>query len=253
VTDGHYAFVVSKVQCGIGSLTSTYETGTPSQGQFCIVVLTMTNITNTPQSTPPSGSMTDTTGNTYDTTTDTSSELAGEYVYLGSNFQVQLEVNPGSHYSDVYVFDVPHAVQASTVTLHGDYGTTGATVSVKNQTQPSAPPQSANPVAPSSPASPTTSTNATSPRDVVEEYFAAINAGNYARAWSLGGMNIQNGTYDSFVQGFAGTNSDTVTIDSVVGDTVAVQLDATQTDGTHKHFAGTYTVKNGVITAANIQ
>jgi len=88
---------------------------------------------------------------------------------------------------------------------------------------------------------------------VVQAYFAAINAGNYALAWSLGGMNIENGSYSSFVQGFASTSSDTVTVVSVDGDTVAVTLDALQTDGTHKYFSGTYTVKNGVIVAANIQ
>ena len=66
-------------------------------------------------------------------------------------------------------------------------------------------------------------------------------------------MNIQNGSYNSFVQGFAGTSSDTVSIVSVNGDTVTVTLDAAQTDGTHKYFAGTYTVRNGVIVAANIQ
>jgi eukaryotic-like serine/threonine-protein kinase len=88
---------------------------------------------------------------------------------------------------------------------------------------------------------------------VVEQYFAAINAGNYTLAWSLGGMNIGQGSYDSFAQGFAGTSSDSVTIVSVSGDTATVRIDATQTDGTHKYFAGTYTVRDGVIVAADIQ
>jgi hypothetical protein len=34
---------------------------------------------------------------------------------------------------------------------------------------------------------------------------------------------------------------------------VAIQIDATQSDGTHKYFAGTYTVAEGVIVAAAIQ
>jgi hypothetical protein len=42
-----------------------------------------------------------------------------------------------------------------------------------------------------------------------------------------------------------------LSIVSTSGDTVGVQLDATQTDGTHKYFAGTYTVKDGVIVAAD--
>jgi hypothetical protein len=91
-----------------------------------------------------------------------------------------------------------------------------------------------------------------SPRDVVQQYFAAIDAGDYARAWSLGGKNVENGSYNSFVQGFSGTSYDAVTVISVNGDTVSIDLDATQTDGTHKYFSGTYTVQNGVIVAADV-
>ncbi|WP_328392388.1 protein kinase [Streptomyces sp. NBC_00390] len=96
-------------------------------------------------------------------------------------------------------------------------------------------------------------TPATAPaQQVVEDYFAAINAKDYARAWDLGGKNL-GGTYDSFVEGLAETVSDTVTIESVSGDTVTMRLDALQTDGTHQFFAGTYTVRNGVIVAADVQ
>lgn len=38
-------------------------------------------------------------------------------------------MNPGTHYADAFVFDVPHGAQAAAVTLHGDYGTPGATFS----------------------------------------------------------------------------------------------------------------------------
>jgi hypothetical protein len=43
-----------------------------------------------------------------------------------------------------------------------------------------------------------------------------------------------------------------VSVVSASGNTVTVQLDAAQTDGTHKYFAGTYTVKDGVIVSADI-
>jgi hypothetical protein len=118
-------------------------------------------------------------------------------------------------------------------------------------------PRSTSPAASSSPATSAASQSAappaSAPQDIVQGYFAAINSGNYARAWSLGGMNIYRGSYSSFVQGFAGTSFDAVTIVSVDGDTVAIQIDATQSDGTHKYFAGTYTVAEGVIVAAAIQ
>jgi hypothetical protein len=67
---------------------------------------------------------------------------------------------------------------------------------------------------------------------VVQEYFAAINAQDYARAWSLGGMNL-GGSFDSFAKGL-------------------IQLDATQTDGTHRFYAGTYVVQNGEIVSADV-
>jgi len=130
VTDSPLSFVVSKVQCGISSLTSTYETGTPTQGQFCIVVVTETNITNTPQSTASGTTMADAEGNTYGTASDIGAQVAAEYVYLGSDFQAEAQINPGSHYSDVFVFDVPRGVQAATVTLYGDFDSAGVTVSV---------------------------------------------------------------------------------------------------------------------------
>ena len=88
---------------------------------------------------------------------------------------------------------------------------------------------------------------------VVYDYFAAINAGDYALAWSLGGRNLQGGSYDSFVQGFSGTAYDSVTILSSVGETVESQLDAVQTDSSHRYFAGTYTVRGGVIVGADIR
>lgn len=95
--------------------------------------------------------------------------------------------------------------------------------------------------------------NPTSTGDVVNAYFAAINAGDYARAWALGGANLQGGSYSSFVQGFSTTAYDSVTIDSVSGEIATIHLDALQTDGTHRYFAGTYTVRGGVIVGADIR
>lgn len=103
--------------------------------------------------------------------------------------------------------------------------------------------------------SPTTSPtpNAADPAAVVRSYYAAINAGDYALAWALGGDNIEAGSYDSFVQGFATTVSDNLAVLSAVDDAVRIHLDATQTDGSHHYYVGTYTVHNGVIVKASIQ
>ena len=133
VTDGNYKFAVQKVECGIGSLPDAGggPSASPSQGQFCVVVVTETNITNAPQSVPFEASLLDTTGNTYTTDDDPLALTDAQYVYLGPNNQVQAEINPGNRYSDVYLFDLRRGVQPKTVTVHGDYGTAGATFAAK--------------------------------------------------------------------------------------------------------------------------
>jgi serine/threonine protein kinase len=110
----------------------------------------------------------------------------------------------------------------------------------------------------SPPASPPASHPATSappvvlgPAATVRAYFAAINAHDYARAWALGGKNTAP-SYSSFVSGFNGTARDRVTVRSVVGDVVTIRLAATQTNGLVRHYRGTYTVANGIITHGNI-
>jgi serine/threonine protein kinase len=88
------------------------------------------------------------------------------------------------------------------------------------------------------------------PARIVREYFAAINAGRYYVAWQLRG---DPPTYSTFKAGFAGTLHDTVTIESVSGNVVTVELDARQTGGAVKIYEGTYTVTNGVISAEDIE
>jgi hypothetical protein len=108
------------------------------------------------------------------------------------------------------------------------------------------------PPAPAATPTPPSSTAPTTPQQVVQDYYAAVNAHDYARAWELGGKNL-GGSYDSFANGFATTASDAVTVTSVSGDTASIQLDATHTDGSHRYFTGTYTVQNGEIVTASIQ
>ncbi|WP_367130609.1 MULTISPECIES: serine/threonine-protein kinase [Streptomyces] len=128
--------------------------------------------------------------------------------------------------------------------------------SVPSSTAPSTPPSapggapSAPPAPP--PAQPPNGTPAAAPQQVVQDYYAAISNHDYARAWQLGGKNL-GGSYEEFVKGFATTASDSVTVTSVSGDTVGVELDATQTDGSHRYFSGTFTVNNGEIVSAAVQ
>lgn len=87
----------------------------------------------------------------------------------------------------------------------------------------------------------------------VEAYFDAINARDFRRAWELGGKNTTDGSYASFVAGFANTAQDIVDILTVRGCIVTVTLDAVQTDGSVRSFAGAYTVRGGVIVGADIR
>lgn len=94
----------------------------------------------------------------------------------------------------------------------------------------------------------TPSASPTAPGDVVTAYFAAISSHDYETAWALGGKNLDS-SYDSFVSGYATTEQDTVTVESVAGDQVQVTIEALQTDGTTKSYDATYTVQDGVITS----
>ncbi|MEU1231440.1 excalibur calcium-binding domain-containing protein [Streptomyces sp. NPDC005828] len=123
------------------------------------------------------------------------------------------------------------------------------TETVTESTTPSEPaPTVSAPVSPRSTA-PSTVADASS---VVREYFAAINAQDYRRAWDLGGKNFSD-SYAAFVDGFATTAHDRVHILRVSGDTVSIRLEAMQTDGLLRVFVGTYTVHGGTIVAADIR
>jgi hypothetical protein len=110
-----------------------------------------------------------------------------------------------------------------------------------------APGESTAPAGP--PPSPTATTG---PAQTVQQYFDAINREDYRTAWALGGRNL-GATYDDFAAGFAGTAHDSVTILSVTGDVVAVRLTSQATDGTTRHFRGSYTVHGGEIQAGSVR
>ncbi|MEZ0092803.1 serine/threonine-protein kinase [Streptacidiphilus sp. EB129] len=119
-------------------------------------------------------------------------------------------------------------------------------------TAPTQPPSTAAGTAPAPPAPSPTPTPPAAPASVVTAYYDAINAHDYSTAWNLGGKNL-GGSYSDFANGFAGTSSDTLTIDGVSGGTVDVHLHAVHTDGSTADYSGSYFVQNGVITQATLQ
>jgi hypothetical protein len=103
-------------------------------------------------------------------------------------------------------------------------------------------------------ASPSASATATGPAATVLAAYAAINRHDYQTAYSMGLGDPQPGeSLQQYSAGYADTASVMVTITGVQGDIVSVLLDATQTDGTHQTFEGTYTVSGDHITGASIQ
>ncbi|MDX3377788.1 excalibur calcium-binding domain-containing protein [Streptomyces sp. ME02-6991-2A] len=123
--------------------------------------------------------------------------------------------------------------------------TVTSTVTASPEKRAPSPERSAPPPAPST-------SSSLSAEATVIAYFDAINAQDYREAWELGGKNLA-GDYEAFVDGFAGTERDTVRILGVQGNTVRAELEALQTDGSLKVFEGTYTVRSGVITAADVR
>ncbi len=93
------------------------------------------------------------------------------------------------------------------------------------------------------------STPTTAPADpatVVQNFYAAINGGDYQTAWDLGGRNLSR-SYTSFASGFANTVHDDLTITGTNGNVVSVVVVAQESDGRAHTYTGSYTVEDGVI------
>jgi hypothetical protein len=90
------------------------------------------------------------------------------------------------------------------------------------------------------------------PADVVREFYADLNTGNYSAAWSIGGDNVAGTDYYSWAAGYAGTVSVTGTAVDAGGGVVDVEFAADQADGSMRAYSGTYTVSGGVIVSADV-
>ena len=131
---------------------------------------------------------------------------------------------------------------------------TSATISAPTVSQPAATaPAGSTSAAGTASASPAATQHARhlGPAATVRAYFKAINRHDYGRAWRLGGR-YTGSSYAAFVSGFAGTEHDAVTIQSVSGHVVRARLAARQTDGSVKTYEGTYRVRHGVITGFQV-
>ncbi|WP_425830144.1 hypothetical protein [Streptomyces fractus] len=98
-----------------------------------------------------------------------------------------------------------------------------------------------------------TETEAAEDETVVTTYYDYINARDFRAAWDLGGSNLDSGSFDDWSAGFDTTDHISVEVADQGSGQVDARISASQTDGTVRTYAGTYTVQDGEIVAAKIQ
>lgn len=100
-------------------------------------------------------------------------------------------------------------------------------------------------------------TTVTEGERIVRAFYAALEAGDFATAWEIGGKNFEkNTTYRRFADGFAKTEKTELLVLDAVGDIVTVQVTARErTDsGTRTSvYRGTYLVRDGEIRSAGLK
>jgi hypothetical protein len=103
-------------------------------------------------------------------------------------------------------------------------------------------------------AAPAAGPNVTAPWAVVLAYYGDIESGDYAQAYALIGNGATTGqSYEQFAAGYACTGGQTVSENWQSGDEVNFDLTATDScNGTTQYYAGTDTVENGTIVAADL-
>ena len=142
VKAGAFTFTVTKFKCGLNILGVPGEaaaTGNgpgglsvPLHGQFCIAVVSEQNASSQPHGRPFDVKLLGTNGSTYknDDTFEVTWSATNEYL-SATLAHPQSEINPGTTYQEVFVWDVPAGVQASSVTVNtGFSGDGSATVNV---------------------------------------------------------------------------------------------------------------------------
>jgi hypothetical protein len=103
--------------------------------------------------------------------------------------------------------------------------------------------------APSGPGgSPPTASGEAEPTTVVLNYFAAIDRGNWAAAWALGGDNLYPNR-GALVAGYADVTGQNVTVVSASGDTVVARVQTTNGWGLPAVHTQQFVVQHGAIVA----
>jgi hypothetical protein len=163
--------------------------------------------------------------------------------------------------------DTPIASDGSLGMPPGEGGSTSGAVEPSFPGSPEAgSPEAANPEA-GTPETPPAASPEPSPQDavsVVRDYYAAIDARQFARAYALwsGGGNASGQTPQQFAGGFADTRQVVVEtdapgrIDAAAGSRyieVPVAVRATHVDGSVHRYVGAYTLRRAVVDGASAE
>ena len=96
----------------------------------------------------------------------------------------------------------------------------------------------------------------TDPWAVVSAYYGAVESQDYAEAWHLYSPEFQvtQGSYESWVAGYANTGETDLQESGEAGDTVYITVNAVDlATGSVQTYAGTYTVGGGLIISASMK
>ncbi|MFD2416612.1 hypothetical protein [Amycolatopsis pigmentata] len=136
----------------------------------------------------------------------------------------------------VVVLSRPHTTPDSSIGSGGDSGSLSTTTAESSSVS----------------TTDTSSSGDNEPAAVVRDYYTAVNNRDYQTAWQLGGVNLGK-SYSVFVDGYATTVKDDLTVLDTYGDTVDVELSVLWSDGTTHEYRGSYTVSNGQITSGTLR
>lgn len=125
VRDGKFEFVVSRADCSRSTVGTRYL-NRKTEGKYCVVHLSVTNIADQPQLFLGSAQKAfDTKGTAY-----TDDKIAG--LYANDDTQTFLQkIDPGGKVVGKIVFDVPQATTLTTVELHDSFFSGGTKVTLK--------------------------------------------------------------------------------------------------------------------------
>ncbi|MFZ2526127.1 MAG: DUF4352 domain-containing protein [Rhodococcus sp. (in: high G+C Gram-positive bacteria)] len=125
VRDGKFEFVVTGVEAGLTSLGDNPFLAEDAQGQFVVVTMTVTNVSDAPKGLSPSDQkLIDAQGREFGPDSSAALNLDTDVAFWD-------EINPGNTVSMPVVFDMPADAVPAAIELHDSMFSGGVTVSLR--------------------------------------------------------------------------------------------------------------------------